>query len=108
MHRDEGKSRIAILGGGVGSLAAAFDLTEVDPDGELYDITIYQVGWRLGAQSGGHARTTRHPRLRISRSSSSTASTSGPAFTIMRSTCCSVVMLLMTGPTRHISTPLRR
>ena len=70
MHRDEGKSRIAILGGGVGSLAAAFDLTEVDPDGELYDITIYQVGWRLGGK----------------------ASTSGPAFTIMRSTCCSVVM----------------
>jgi uncharacterized protein with NAD-binding domain and iron-sulfur cluster len=50
MHRDEGKSRIAILGGGVGSLAAAFDLTEVDPDGELYDITIYQVGWRLGGK----------------------------------------------------------
>jgi uncharacterized protein with NAD-binding domain and iron-sulfur cluster len=50
MVRDQGKSKIAILGGGVGALAAAFDLTEVDPDGKLYDITIYQVGWRLGGK----------------------------------------------------------
>jgi uncharacterized protein with NAD-binding domain and iron-sulfur cluster len=50
MERAHGKTSIAILGGGVGSLAAAFDLTEVDPDGKLYDITIYQVGWRLGGK----------------------------------------------------------
>lgn len=50
MNRDGTKSKIAILGGGVGSLAAAFDLTENDPGGDLYDITIYQVGWRLGGK----------------------------------------------------------
>ncbi|MBR0939159.1 NAD(P)-binding protein [Bradyrhizobium jicamae] len=44
------KIKIAILGGGIGSLAAAFDLTEQDPDGSLYDITLYQVGWRLGGK----------------------------------------------------------
>src|SRR5262249_36660365 len=27
-----------------------FDLTEQDPDGSLYDITLYQVGWRLGGK----------------------------------------------------------
>lgn len=50
MQRAHGRSKIAILGGGIGSLAAAFDLTEVDPHGNLYDITIYQVGWRLGGK----------------------------------------------------------
>lgn len=44
------KIKIAILGGGMGALAAAFDLTEQDPDGSLYDITLYQVGWRLGGK----------------------------------------------------------
>jgi uncharacterized protein with NAD-binding domain and iron-sulfur cluster len=59
MERADGKSRIAILGGGVGSLAAAFDLTEVDPEGNLYDITIYQVGWRLGGK-GAVGWTCKH------------------------------------------------
>ncbi len=45
------KTKIAILGGGVGSLAAAFDLVANDPKGELYDITVYQVGWRLGGKA---------------------------------------------------------
>ena len=44
------KIKIAILGGGMGALAAAFDLTDQDPDGSLYDITLYQVGWRLGGK----------------------------------------------------------
>ena len=44
------QTKIAILGGGVASLAAAFDLTENDPKNELYDITVYQVGWRLGGK----------------------------------------------------------
>jgi uncharacterized protein with NAD-binding domain and iron-sulfur cluster len=45
------KTKIAILGGGVGALSAAFDLTEADPKGDLYDITIYQLGWRLGGKA---------------------------------------------------------
>ena len=44
------KTKIAILGGGMGALAAAFDLTEQDPDGSHYEITLYQVGWRLGGK----------------------------------------------------------
>ena len=50
MNGGHAKTKIAILGGGVGSLAAAFDLTENDPNGDLYDITVYQVGWRLGGK----------------------------------------------------------
>ena len=45
------KARIAILGGGVSALSAAFALTEIDPKGEKYAITLYQLGWRLGGKT---------------------------------------------------------
>lgn len=45
------KQKIAILGGGIGALTAAFELTEQDPDGSRYDITIYTLGWRLGGKA---------------------------------------------------------
>lgn len=44
------KRRIAVLGGGVGSMAAVYTLMD-DPDWrEKYDITVYQQGWRLGGK----------------------------------------------------------
>src|SRR5215475_1918416 len=46
----KGKIRVAILGGGVGAMTAAFALTEIDPDGEIYEITVHQLGWRLGGK----------------------------------------------------------
>src|SRR6516164_2469129 len=45
------KTRIAILGGGIAALTAAFELTEQDRDGKLYDITVYTLGWRLGGKA---------------------------------------------------------
>jgi uncharacterized protein with NAD-binding domain and iron-sulfur cluster len=44
--------KIAILGGGIGALASAFELARQNPaDGTpKYDITIYQMGWRLGGK----------------------------------------------------------
>ena len=45
------KVRVAILGGGVGALSAAFALTEIDPKGEQYEITLHQLGWRLGGKT---------------------------------------------------------
>lgn len=44
--------RIAILGGGVGSMTAAYWLTNPGPDGTVpdHDITVYQMGWRLGGK----------------------------------------------------------
>jgi uncharacterized protein with NAD-binding domain and iron-sulfur cluster len=42
--------KIAILGGGIGSLATAAEITS-DPDWQQkYEITIYQMGWRLGGK----------------------------------------------------------
>ena len=45
-----GKTRVAILGGGIAALTTAFELTEQDPDKSSYEITVYTLGWRLGGK----------------------------------------------------------
>ncbi len=42
------KRKVAVLGGGAGALFAVWDLVHTDPD--AYDITVYQMGWRLGGK----------------------------------------------------------
>ena len=42
--------KIAILGGGIGSLAAAYKLTQQPDWKNRFDITVYQMGWRLGGK----------------------------------------------------------
>ena len=54
-----GQQRIAILGGGMGALTAAFELTDVDGWQNDYDITVYQLGWRLGGK-GASGRNAEH------------------------------------------------
>lgn len=46
--------KIAILGGGASSLFAAWELVHSDP--AAYDITVYQVGWRLGGKGASGRR----------------------------------------------------
>src|SRR5260370_38329958 len=49
--------RGAVIGGGGASISAAFELTRPEHKGK-YEVTIYQVGWRLGgkgASGRGHA-----------------------------------------------------
>jgi uncharacterized protein with NAD-binding domain and iron-sulfur cluster len=50
--------KIAVLGGGAGSLAAAFYLSAQPGWRERYEITVYQQGWRLGGKgaSGRNAQ----------------------------------------------------
>jgi uncharacterized protein with NAD-binding domain and iron-sulfur cluster len=49
------RKKIAILGGGLGSLSAAFHLTEKPGWADEYEITVYQQGWRLGGKcASGH------------------------------------------------------
>ncbi len=52
------RKRIAILGGGVGAMAAAFELTEDPHWRDKYEITVYQLGWRLGGK-GASGRNQR-------------------------------------------------
>ena len=42
--------KIAILGGGVGAMTAAYFLTDQPGWQNNYDITVYQQGWRLGGK----------------------------------------------------------
>lgn len=44
------RKRIAILGGGMSSLVTAYQLTNLPNWQDLYDITVYQMGWRLGGK----------------------------------------------------------
>jgi uncharacterized protein with NAD-binding domain and iron-sulfur cluster len=49
------KQRIAVLGGGIGALSAAFYITEQPGCADKYEITVYQQGWRLGGKcASGH------------------------------------------------------
>jgi len=61
MADGQGRERIAILGGGLGSLTTAFELTATPELRERHDITLYQMGWRLG----GKCATGRGPDGRI-------------------------------------------
>lgn len=45
------KKKIVIFGTGVGALSTAFELTDYPGWNELYDITIYQMGWRAGGKT---------------------------------------------------------
>jgi uncharacterized protein with NAD-binding domain and iron-sulfur cluster len=44
------KQKIVILGGGVGGAMAAFALSDQPGWQDRYDITLYQMGWRLGGK----------------------------------------------------------
>jgi uncharacterized protein with NAD-binding domain and iron-sulfur cluster len=44
------RERIAILGGGVGAMSAALEITSAPDWQDRYEITIYQMGWRLGGK----------------------------------------------------------
>ena len=44
------RRKVAVLGGGAGSMGALWALTSLPNAAELYDITVYQMGWRLGGK----------------------------------------------------------
>ena len=45
------KRKVVIIGGGMAALAAAFDLTRTEALRDQFDVTIYQMGWRLGGKA---------------------------------------------------------
>ncbi|ADV67833.1 acetoacetate decarboxylase family protein [Deinococcus maricopensis] len=44
------REKIAVLGGGVGAMSAVYHLTSQLGWQDRYDITVYQMGWRLGGK----------------------------------------------------------
>ena len=59
MNSSEAKKEIAILGGGVGGLTAAFELTATPELRARHSVTVYQLGWRLGGK-GASGRNAAH------------------------------------------------
>ena len=64
-----GKTRVVVLGGGQAALTAAFQLTDpANPRRGEMDVTVYQIGWRLGGKGatgrngdpGFHQRIEEH------------------------------------------------
>ena len=53
------RHRIAIIGGGMSSMTAAFEITSQPGWDDLYDITLYQQGFRLGGK-GASGRNRAH------------------------------------------------
>jgi uncharacterized protein with NAD-binding domain and iron-sulfur cluster len=51
------RKRVAIVGGGMSAMAAALALTDREQN-NAYEVTIYQIGWRLGGQ-GASGRNLR-------------------------------------------------
>ena len=49
MKRSSDTVRVAIIGGGCASMAAAFELSRPEHQGK-YQLTVYQLGWRLGGK----------------------------------------------------------
>src|ERR1041384_3669867 len=52
MDQAPAKERVVILGGGVSAITAAYWLTNQPDWQNRYDVTVYQMGWRLGGKCG--------------------------------------------------------
>ena len=52
-----------MLGGGAGSLAAAFELTATPALRERYEVTVLQPGWRLGGKGASGRRASSDQRI---------------------------------------------
>lgn len=50
MANSSAPQKVAILGGGMGGLTTAYHLTSQPGWQERFDITVYQLGWRLGGK----------------------------------------------------------
>jgi uncharacterized protein with NAD-binding domain and iron-sulfur cluster len=57
------RQKVAILGGGVGAMTAAYALTESPGWKDKYEITIYQMGWRLGGKGASGREAARGQRI---------------------------------------------
>lgn len=58
-----GKQRIAILGGGIAGLVAAFEISDDPSWADNYDVTVYQLGWRLGGKCASGRNAEQYQRI---------------------------------------------
>jgi uncharacterized protein with NAD-binding domain and iron-sulfur cluster len=59
---DTPKEKVAIVGGGVAGMVAAMALTQPEMN-DRYDVTVYQMGWRLGGKGASGRNAALHSRI---------------------------------------------
>ena len=57
------KVRVAILGGGAGALSTAWHLTRTPQLRARFEVTVHQMGWRLGGQGASGRNREHHDRI---------------------------------------------
>src|SRR5258707_14410740 len=57
------RRRIAVLGGGMGALAAAWELSARPGWRERFEIDVYQLGFRLGGKGASGCNRARNDRI---------------------------------------------
>jgi len=55
--------RIVVLGGGASALSAVFHITDRPEWRRWFDITVYQMGWRLGGKGASGRNLQQHARI---------------------------------------------
>jgi uncharacterized protein with NAD-binding domain and iron-sulfur cluster len=60
---DHAKTRILAIGGGVGTISAIYALTRLPNWQEKFDITVYQMGWRLGGKGASGRNGAKGQRI---------------------------------------------
>lgn len=56
------REQVAILGGGIAALTSAYELTKTEELRQKYEVTIYQMGWRLGGKLASGRNEKEHLR----------------------------------------------
>jgi uncharacterized protein with NAD-binding domain and iron-sulfur cluster len=57
------KTKVAVLGGGIGALTSIYELTTLPENRAKYDITVYQLGWRLGGKGASGRQLSNANRI---------------------------------------------
>jgi uncharacterized protein with NAD-binding domain and iron-sulfur cluster len=57
------RQKVAILGGGVSSMVAAWELTRTPALRARYEVTVHQLGWRLGGKGASGRNAAHHQRI---------------------------------------------
>ncbi len=60
---EAGVARVAVLGGGPGAIAAAFELTATPELRARHHVTVYQPGWRLGGKCASGRNAAHRQRI---------------------------------------------
>jgi uncharacterized protein with NAD-binding domain and iron-sulfur cluster len=56
------RKKVVVVGGGVSGMVAAMALTEPEMAGQ-FDVTVYQMGWRLGGKGASGRNAAQHQRI---------------------------------------------